>query len=174
MTVQSCILWMKPLEFLKFKIKASSPGIIQNCLPPWWHMSMITTVPETYRFYVPMIEDGFIIIKWIKSDYFMWLGKGHYCWQIPYFHHIHTVIKTCCVCKWCLMNLQVQPVWCPYMVISTINVIFFEINSSGQNSRGLAPTTNQWPIFMLKLTSYLFIYLVIMDLTSGQNKENSN
>ena len=28
--------------------------------------------------------------------------------------------------------------------------------------------------FMLKLASYLFILLVIMDLTSGQNKENSN
>ena len=30
-----------------------------------------------------------------------------------------------------------QPVWYPYMAVSTINVIFLEINSSGHNSRGL-------------------------------------
>ena len=33
-----------------------------------------------------------------------------------------------------------RPVWYPYMAISTINVIFLEITSSGQNySRGLPP-----------------------------------
>ena len=43
--------------------KASSPGIIQNCLPPMMPYVHDATVAGTYRFYVPMIEDGLIIIK---------------------------------------------------------------------------------------------------------------
>ena len=69
MTVQSCILWMKPLEFLVLptfeylKQKALSPGIIQNCFPPLMPYVHDATVAGTYRVYVAMIEDGLIIIK---------------------------------------------------------------------------------------------------------------
>ena len=73
MTVQSCIIWMKPLEFLRLptlldiqnKTKlCPRPGIIQNYLPPMIPYVHDATVAGTYRFYVPaMIEDGLTVIK---------------------------------------------------------------------------------------------------------------
>ena len=51
---------------------------------------------------------------------------------------------------------------------------YIEINSSGQNSRGLHNHNKPAVIDFYVEVSYLFIYLVIMDLTSGQNTENLN
>ena len=47
---------------------------------------------------------------------------------------------------------------------------YIEINSSGQNSARYIP---QQTSDKFLLVSYFFIYLVIIDLTSGQNTENS-
>ena len=54
----------------KFEIKQSFVTWNYTKLsPPMKPYVHDATVAATYRFYVPMIEDGLIIIKWIKSDY---------------------------------------------------------------------------------------------------------
>ena len=70
MTVQSYILWMKPLEFLRLRLEIRNKSNLRPqelykivSSSPMMPYVNDATAAGTYRFYVPMIEDGLIIIK---------------------------------------------------------------------------------------------------------------